>query len=98
MALPPNPLPPTRSLDPPPQGQDGEARWVMYQLGFILMGLLGVAGIFLSLAWIAHIIVYMLPPVPIYPMLNEVFLKLDGVFPLFGVAAFAGFCCYLMSE
>lgn len=79
-----------------PQGHDGEVNWVMYQLGFILMGLAGVIGIGLSLTWIAHIIVYMLPVSPLNPMLNQVFVDLDAVFPLFGVAAFAGFCGYLM--
>jgi len=70
----------------------------MYQIGFILLGLLGLIGLAVSLMWIIHIVIYMLPPVPIHPMLNEVFMKLDGVFPLFGVAAFAAFCCYLMGE
>jgi LMBR1 domain-containing protein 1 len=80
------------------QGQDGEVRWVLYQLGYIMLGLMGLIGICLSGMWLAHIIVYMLPPVPIHPLLNEVFIKLDGVFPLFGTAAFAGFCAYLLGE
>ncbi|GBF96088.1 hypothetical protein Rsub_08964 [Raphidocelis subcapitata] len=79
-----------------PQGQDGEVKWVLYQLGFLLLGLMGLVGLAVSLLWLIHIVIYMLPPVPIHPMLNEVFLKLDGVFPLFGVAAFAAFCLYLM--
>lgn len=80
------------------QGQDGEVRWVMYQLGYIATGMLGVIGVGVSGCWLAHIIVYMLPPVPIHPLLNDVFIKLDNVFPLFGVGAFAAFCGYLMSE
>jgi LMBR1 domain-containing protein 1 len=80
-----------------PQGADGEARWVLYQLGFIALGLLGVIGIAASGAWIVHIILYMLPPVPVHPLLNAMFVALDGVFPLFGVAAFAAFCAYLMA-
>ncbi|WIA33236.1 hypothetical protein OEZ86_006379 [Tetradesmus obliquus] len=79
-----------------PQGQDGEVRWVMYQLGYIGTGLMGLIGLCVSGCWLAHIIVYMLPPIPIHPLLNEVFIKLDGVFPLFGVAAFAAFCGYLL--
>lgn len=82
----------------PLQGQDGEVRWVMYQLGYIGTGMLGVIGICVSGCWLAHIIIYMLPPVPIHPLLNDVFIKLDGVFPLFGVAAFAAFCAYLMGK
>ena len=79
-----------------PKGEDGEARWVLYQLGYIALGVGGVVGLCVSLMWLAHIIVYMLPPVPIHPLLNEVFIKLDAVFPLFGVTAFAGFCFYLL--
>jgi hypothetical protein len=80
------------------QGQDGEVRWVMYQLGYIFTGLMGLIGLCVSGCWLAHIIVYMLPPIPIHPLLNEVFIKLDRVFPLFGVAAFAAFCGYLLGE
>lgn len=80
------------------QGQDGEVKWVLYQLGYIGTGIMGLLGFCVSGCWLAHIIVYMLPPVPINPILNEVFIKLDGVFPLFGVAAFGAFCAYLMSE
>lgn len=69
---------------------------MLYQLGFLLLGLLGLVGVGVSLAWLAHIIVYMLPPLPLHPLLNEVFIRLDGVFPLFGVGAFAAFCAYLM--
>lgn len=70
---------------------------MLYQVGFLLLGLLGVVGLAVSALWVVHIVIYMLPPVPIHPMLNEVFAKLDGVFPLFGVAAFAAFCLYLMA-
>ncbi len=80
------------------QGEDGEVRWVMYQIGFILIGLMGLLGICLSGAWIAHIIVYMLPYQPINPMLNTVFIQLDQVWSLLGVTAFALFCLYLMGE
>jgi hypothetical protein len=68
----------------------------MCQLGYLLTGVLGLIGVCASGAWLAHIIVYMLPPIPIHPLLNDVFIRLDGVFPLFGVAAFAAFCAYLM--
>lgn len=70
----------------------------MYQLGFIVLGLMGLIGLCISGAWLAHIIVYLLPPVPIHPLLNDMFIKLDAVFPLFGVAFFGAFCAYLMGE
>ena len=93
----PTPHPPPSTTRHRQQGQDGELRWVLYQVGFLLLGLLGVVGLAVSALWVVHIVIYMLPPVPIHPMLNEVFAKLDGVFPLFGVAAFAAFCLYLMA-
>lgn len=33
---------------------------------------------------------------PLTPFLNTAFIKLDGVFPLFGTAFFALFCFYLL--
>ena len=33
---------------------------------------------------------------PLTPFLNTAFIKMDGVFPLFGTALFALFCFYLM--
>mmetsp|Transcript_21904 Transcript_21904/g.37447 ORF Transcript_21904/g.37447 Transcript_21904/m.37447 type:complete len:440 (-) Transcript_21904:1453-2772(-) len=79
-----------------PQGEDGDVRWVLFMLGFFVTGFFGVAGIVISLAWLVHIAVYMLPPLPIYPMLNNLLIVLDNAFSLLGVAAFAGLCLYLM--
>lgn len=79
-----------------PQGEDGEARWVLYMIGIYMTGIMGVIGLGLSIAWLVHIILYMLPPTPIYPFLNTLFVTLDNVFALLGVAAFALFCLYLM--
>ena len=53
----------TAVLSYPPQGQDGQARWVMIQIGYILVGLLGILGVAVSGTWLVHIIIYMLPPV-----------------------------------
>jgi LMBR1 domain-containing protein 1 len=65
-------------------------------LGFYVTGFMGIVGIGISLAWLAHIAVYLLPPYPLHPMLNDLFVVLDGAFALLGVAAFGGFCLYLM--
>lgn len=81
-----------------PQGEDGESRWVLFMIGFYVTGFMGVIGIILSLAWLAQIIVYMLPPAgPLDPLLNTAFVLLDRVFPLLGVLAFGGFCLYLQA-
>lgn len=79
-----------------PQGEDGEVRWVLFMMGFWVTGFMGILGIFLSLAWLIQIAVYMLPPYPIAPFLNTMFVALDAQFALLGVAAFAGFVLYMM--
>ncbi|EFJ42278.1 hypothetical protein VOLCADRAFT_67279 [Volvox carteri f. nagariensis] len=80
-----------------PQGEDGEVRWVLFMIGFYLLGFMSFVGFCLTGIWVAHIIAYMLPPIPLHPFLNIMFVVLDDVFPLFGTAAFALFCLYLMS-
>lgn len=72
-------------------------KWVLFMLGFYLLGFMAFAAFCLSGCWLAHMVAYMLPPVPLHPLLNYMFLALDSVFPLFGVAAFAIFCLYLMT-
>ncbi|GFH09108.1 uncharacterized protein HaLaN_04195 [Haematococcus lacustris] len=79
-----------------PQGEDGDVRWVLFMLSFWVTGFMGVAGICISLAWLVHIAVYLLPSYPLHPMLNDLFVVLDGAFSLLGVAAFSAFCLYLM--
>eukprot|EP00201_Polytomella_parva_P001402 CAMPEP_0175086512 /NCGR_PEP_ID=MMETSP0052_2-20121109/29287_1 /TAXON_ID=51329 ORGANISM="Polytomella parva, Strain SAG 63-3" /NCGR_SAMPLE_ID=MMETSP0052_2 /ASSEMBLY_ACC=CAM_ASM_000194 /LENGTH=320 /DNA_ID=CAMNT_0016358697 /DNA_START=614 /DNA_END=1576 /DNA_ORIENTATION=+ len=79
-----------------PQGEDGNARWVLFVLGFWMLLVMSVVGLGLSCLWIAQIAVYMLPPNPVYPLLNTLFVKLDSAFPLFGTLAFSIFCLYLM--
>ncbi|CAL5362445.1 unnamed protein product [Camellia sinensis] len=49
-----------------------------------------------SVAWIAHIVIYLLINPPLSPFLNGVFIKLDDVWGLLGTAAFAFFCFYLL--
>jgi LMBR1 domain-containing protein 1 len=63
---------------------------------------LGVLGAFLSVAWLLHIILFILPGRnnEVDPFLNTLFIELEGVasgdFPLFGVLAYAIFVFYLM--
>lgn len=83
----------------PPQGEDGEVRWILFVLGFYFMGLMGVIGMCLSLAWIIHICIYMLPVSgPISPFLNLLFIALGNAWVFLGVIFFGLFCLYLMSE
>lgn len=56
----------------------------------------GLLSIILSLAWIAHIAVFMVPPNPIHPFLNSFFQLFENFFPLIGVVSVAIFTLYLL--
>ncbi|ETO32102.1 hypothetical protein RFI_05014 [Reticulomyxa filosa] len=50
----------------------------------------------MSLMWIIHIVLFMLPKEPVTPFLNNLLTKLDVPgFPLFGVACFAFYTFWL---
>ncbi|XP_010543204.1 PREDICTED: LIMR family protein At5g01460 [Tarenaya hassleriana] len=79
-----------------PQGEKAETAWAFTVLGYLAKFVLGVLGLIVSVAWVAHIIIYLLIDPPLSPFLNEVFIKLDDVWGLLGTAAFAFFCFYLL--
>ncbi|KAK7286909.1 hypothetical protein RJT34_22259 [Clitoria ternatea] len=79
-----------------PQGEKAETTWALTVLGYLAKLVLGVLGLIVSVAWVAHIIIYLLVDPPLSPFLNEVFIKLDDVWGLLGTAAFAFFCFYLL--
>ncbi|XP_019084407.1 PREDICTED: LIMR family protein At5g01460-like [Camelina sativa] len=79
-----------------PQGEKAETAWAFTVLGYLAKFILGILGLIVSVAWIAHIIIYLLVDPPLSPFLNEVFIKLDDVWGLLGTAAFAFFCFYLL--
>lgn len=79
-----------------PQGEKAEAAWALTVLGYWANLLLGILGLIVSVAWIAHIVIYLLVDPPLSPFLNLVFIKLDDVWGLLGTAAFAFFCFYLL--
>ncbi|CAL5323247.1 unnamed protein product [Camellia sinensis] len=79
-----------------PQGEKAETAWAMTVLGYLAKLVLGVLGLIVSVAWIAHIVIYLLINPPLSPFLNGVFIKLDDVWGLLGTAAFAFFCFYLL--
>lgn len=56
----------------------------------------GFFAIILSIAWIAHIGVFMVPPDPIHPLLNKVLQWFEGWFPLLGVLTVAILTLYLL--
>ncbi|KAI4331576.1 hypothetical protein MLD38_029753 [Melastoma candidum] len=79
-----------------PQGEKAETAWALTVLGYMAKLILGVVGLIVSVAWVAHIVIYLLINPPLSPFLNEVFIKLDGVWGLLGTVAFAFFCFYLL--
>lgn len=51
---------------------------------------------FMSAALPGQVVLYLFTDPPLTPFLNGLFTRLDGAFPLFGTAAFALFCFYLI--
>ena len=56
----------------------------------------GICAFVISLFWVLHIILYMLPATPVTPFLNSYFMWFDNWFPLFGVISVAIFSFYLL--
>ncbi|XP_073104869.1 LIMR family protein Os06g0128200 isoform X2 [Elaeis guineensis] len=79
-----------------PQGEKAETAWALTVLGYLGKLVLGIVGLIVSVAWVAHIVIYLLIDPPLSSFLNEVFIKLDDVWGLLGTAAFAFFCFYLL--
>ncbi|KAG6744240.1 hypothetical protein POTOM_052954 [Populus tomentosa] len=79
-----------------PQGEKAETSWALTVLGYLAKLVLGILGLIVSVAWVAHIIIYLLIDPPLSPFLNEVFIKLDDIWGLLGTVAFAFFCFYLL--
>lgn len=79
-----------------PQGEKAETAWALTVLGYLAKLILGILGLIVSVAWIAHIVIYLIIRPPLSPFLNFVFTKLDSVWGLLGTAAFAFFCFYLL--
>lgn len=79
-----------------PQGEKAETAWAMTVLGYLAKLILGILGLIVSVAWVAHIVIYLLIDPPLSSFLNEVFVKLDDIWGLLGTAAFAFFCFYLL--
>jgi len=71
-------------------------------LWYLLKLVLGLISIVLSITWVIHIIIFVLPPYPYNPFLNNFFITLSQVggantgFPLFGIIAFAIYGFYLL--
>ena len=80
-----------------PQGENAETVWIMTVFGYWLKLVIGFLTTFTSLLLIVHIILYMLLDPPESSFLNDFFIELDNAFPLFGTAAFAVFCFYMIA-
>jgi LMBR1 domain-containing protein 1 len=62
--------------------------WLWLFLGFITFIISGV--------WIAHVVLFLSFPKPVYPFLNNYLRWFDSWFPLFGVLTLAVFSVYLL--
>ena len=61
------------------------------------LGLLfGCCSVLISIFWVLHIVVYIIPNKPLAPFLNNYFAWFDKWFPLFGVLSVAIFTLYLL--
>ncbi|GAQ82999.1 LMBR1 domain-containing protein 1 [Klebsormidium nitens] len=78
-----------------PQGEQPEALWIFTVLRYFGNLFFGLIGIVASIAWIIHIIIYVLIKPPLSQFLNQAFVKLDEAWGLLGTVAFAAFCFYL---
>jgi len=67
----------------------------------IIKLILGILSIGISISWLIHIGVFILPPVPANQFLNQFFIKLsnvaNGQFPLFGIIAYAIWSLFLLA-
>ena len=79
-----------------PQSEDAELTWAVTVLGYFANFLGGILAVGISGTWLVHILVYMFLSPPLDPLLNTMFIQMDDVFGLFGTAAFAVFCFYLV--
>jgi LMBR1 domain-containing protein 1 len=59
--------------------------------------ILGIFCAIISLVWVFHIGLYMVPPIPLVPFLNTYFILFDRFFPLFGTISVGIFSTYLLA-
>ncbi|KAI3435533.1 hypothetical protein D9Q98_001598 [Chlorella vulgaris] len=78
-----------------PQSEDPDYKWVLTVMGFWLKFFGGLLGLAMSICWVLQIILYILIDPPVTPLLNEVFIKANDAFPLFGTLLFGLFAFYL---
>lgn len=79
-----------------PQSEDAELTWAVTVIGYFFNAFGGLVSAALSGTWLIHILLYMFLSPPLTPLLNTMFIQMDSVFGLFGTAAFAVFCFYLI--
>jgi len=66
----------------------------LWYIGKLLLGIFAAS---MSVSWILHIIIFVLPKRPLHPFLNNLFIKLElPGFPLFGVLTFAVYSFFLL--
>ena len=69
---------------------------MLYVLSFWASLIGGIVFALVALSWVVHVVVYLIVDPPLHPLLNTMFRELDDAFALFGVAAFALWCFFLI--
>jgi len=80
-----------------PQGEDPAYSWTVTVIMQWLKLLGGIVALGITVCWILQIILYILIDPPVTPLLNDLFLAANDVFPLFGTVLFAIFVFYLQA-
>jgi hypothetical protein len=60
-----------------PQGEQPEALWIFTVLRYVGNLVFGLIGFAASIAWLIHIVIYVLIKPPLSQFLNQAFVKLD---------------------
>jgi LMBR1 domain-containing protein 1 len=80
-----------------PQGEDPAYSWTVTVIMYWVKLIGGIIALAITVAWCLQIILYILIDPPVTPLLNDLFLAANGVFPLFGTFLFAVFVFYLQA-
>ena len=78
-----------------PQGEDPAYSWTVTVIMYWVKLFAGILALAISVMWCLQIILYILIDPPVTPLLNDLFLSANDVFPLFGTVLFGLFVFYL---
>lgn len=80
-----------------PQGEDPAYSWTITVIMYWVKLFAGLCTLALTVMWVLQIILYILIDPPATPLLNNLFISANNVFPLFGTVLFGFFVFYLQA-